>query len=126
MRPLVDSRLLDRLAPSFFPSRVTIEVNTPTRSASGAEVPGWAPLAGHVDIPAAVAPAGGNERRSSLMTTAETTHIAMLNGRFPTIIAAHRAVVDGATTYDITVVEQASQGVVTRLGLRTIAPGAGG
>jgi hypothetical protein len=42
----------------------------------------------------------------------------------PAITAAHRAVVDGKVAYDITTVDQDSQGVMTRLGLRLVTPSA--
>lgn len=119
MRSIVHPRLLDRLAPSYFPSRVTIQAKMPTRTGTGAEVPGWAAVAGLANIPASIAPRSAEERRASSLTVAEATHTCVLAGAFPTITPQHRAL-GGGDAYEIVGVELDSQAVMTRLGLRAV------
>lgn len=122
MRSLVDPRLLDRLAPSFFTSRATIQAAVETgREPSGAVITAWTTLAGMHGIACAIAPVSGSERQTSQLTASETTHAVRLQGRFPAITAAHRVVVDG-TIYDILEAATDSQGVSTRLSVRKGTP----
>lgn len=127
-RSLVHPRLMDRLAPAFFPSRATIQANTPTRSASGHPTPVWAPVAGLANIPAAVSPLhlarGGGEQRTSDLTIAEATHRIGLAGAYPAIEPTHRAVVTGpsAGIYDITRPQSDGHSGMTVLECRTVDP----
>lgn len=120
VRALVDPRLLDRLTPSFYPSRATVEASTETRSGSGAVVNGWGAVTGLGGIPASVSPmifTRAGERHTSQMTTSETTHRIALAGSFPQITAAMRLRVTGpnAGLYDIIRPDRDSQGVTTVL-----------
>lgn len=120
MRTLVDPRLLDRLTPSFYPSRATVEGNTPTRTGSGAEASAWVAVPGLVGIPASVSPmiaARAGERQTSQVTSSETTHRIALVGSFPQITAAMRLRVSGpnAGVYDVIRADRDSQGVTTVL-----------
>lgn len=126
-RPIVDQRLLDRLAPSFYPSRATVEVAGTTRSPSGAVVNGWTAAAGLADIPASVSPmifTRSGERQSSEITTSETTHRIGLAGSFPQITAAMRIRITGpnAGVYDVIRPDRDSQGVTTVLEAAIASP----
>jgi hypothetical protein len=105
---------------SFYPSTVTIQQDTGSQDAAGQPSPSWSNLAGHVNLPCAVAPispAGiaAIEPRTPEMTVAiAITHIS-LRGSYPAITPKMRAVVTGGQTYNILGVEQDSQGKTTRL-----------
>ena len=127
MRSLVHPRLMDRLASGFFPSRATIALNTPTRTASGHSVPAWTAVAGLTNIPAAVSPfhfARAGEQRRSELTIIEGTHRIGLAGAYPSITAKHRAVITGqhAGIYDVTRVQTDGQSGMTVLECRTVDP----
>lgn len=128
MRGLIHPRLLDRLAPSFFPDRASIEANVPTRSASGALVSAWTTVPGLRDIPAAVSPqifSRAGERRTTELTSGETTHRIALVGAFPQITASMRLVVVAGThagTYDILRPDLDSQSGMTVLEARITSP----
>lgn len=128
MRPLIHTRLLDRLAPTFFPDRVTVERNVPTRSASGHPPAAWSALAGHQNIPAAVSPqifSRAGERRTTELTSAETTHRIALAGAYPGITASMRLVVAAgphAGTYDVLRPDLDSQAGLTVLEARIATP----
>ena len=120
VRSLVDPRLLDRLAPSFYPSRATVEASSTTRSPSGAVLSTWDGKPGLVGIPCAVSPmifTRAGERQTSQMTVSETTHRIALSGSFPQITAPMRLRVTGpnAGLYDIIRPDRDSQGVTTVL-----------
>ncbi|MEW6223192.1 MAG: hypothetical protein AB1627_01045 [Chloroflexota bacterium] len=125
---LVHPRLAERLiAHGFYPSAATVEADTPTRTASGAEVHAWSPVTGLADIPAAVAPmifTRRGESRSSELTAAETTHRIGLAGAWPAITAAMRLVVSGqhAGIYDIVRPDTDSQTGFTVLEARIASP----
>lgn len=127
-RSLVHPRLMDRLAQSHFPSRATIETNSPTRTPSGHPMSSWAPVAGLANIPAAVSPLhtgrGGGEQRTSDLTIIEATHRIGLAGAFPAITAKHRVVITGpsAGIYDITRPQSDGQAGMAVLECRTVSP----
>ena len=57
--------------------RVAIQANTPTRSATGAEVPGWTLVA---DRWAAVLPQAGREFYAAKQIHADVTHLITIRG----------------------------------------------
>jgi len=118
--PLIHPHLLEHLEETFFPSLATIQAVTLTQDSYGEPAEAWANLAGHVDIPCAIAPASARERASASMTVAETTHTTILAGEYLTVTPVHRAVVDG-TVYDIVGVERDSHSTMTRLRLRIVS-----
>lgn len=123
-RALVHPRLMDRLAPTFFPSRATIEANPGTRTTSGYKAPAWAPVAGLRNLPAAVSPfhfSQAGEQRRTEATIAEATHRIGLAGPYPAITSSHRVVISGpsAGVYDITKPKTDSQTGMTVLECRT-------
>jgi hypothetical protein len=123
VRPLIHPRMLDRLQPSFYPSRVTIEAKASTRTGTGAEVPGWTPVPGLVRIPAAVAPeffARPSETRGPVLTVDERVRTVILAGLYSGITTRMRALVDGAP-YEITGAVPDSHATLTRLSLRQVA-----
>lgn len=127
VRSLVDPRLLDRLAPSFYQSRATVEAGTDSRSSSGAVTSAWAGVPGLVDIPASVSPmifTRAGERETSQMTSSETTLRIALLGSFPQITAGHRLRVTGvnAGVYDIVRPDRDSQGITTVLEAKITSP----
>lgn len=126
-RSAVHPRLMDRLAPGFFPARATIEANAPTRAASGHPTPVWTAVTGLRNIPASVSPfhfARSGELRRSEITIIEGTHRIGLAGSYPAITAKHRVVVTGpgAGTYDITRPQTDGQMGMTVLECRTVSP----
>jgi head-tail adaptor len=128
VRGLVHPKLIDKLAPAFFPDRASIEANVPTRSPSGAPIAAWSAVAGLRDIPAAVSPqifSRAGERRTAEITTAETTHRIGLAGTFPQITASMRLVIAGgnhAGIYDILRPDLDSQSGLTVLEARIATP----
>jgi SPP1 family predicted phage head-tail adaptor len=76
--------------------RVSIEVNTPTRSATGAEVPGWTLLA---DRWAAVLPQAGREFYAAKQLHAEVTHLITIRG--PLAVQPEMRIRMGGRLFDI-------------------------
>lgn len=127
VRALIHPRLLDRITPTFYPSRATVEGSLPTRTPSGATVSAWGSVAGLADIPAAVSPmifTRAGERQTSELTTSETTHRIALAGSFPQITAAMRLRVTGpnAGVYDVIRPDRDSHGVTTVLEAQILTP----
>lgn len=92
--------------------RITIEQNTPTRSAAGAEVEAWATLA---TLWAEVNPRGGRETFAAQATQAETTTVFRI--RFRSDIARKMRINYGGNLYDIASIAE----VGTREGLDILA-----
>jgi hypothetical protein len=107
----------------ILPGTVTIQVNTPTRTGSGAEVPAWANVGGLVNLPAEILPAASqsgvsaNEQRSSVRVLGEADYVCTLAGVYSTITRKHRLIAAGVA-YDITGVSVDAYGITTLLGLR--------
>ena len=118
-RPLVNPRMLEHLEPSFYRGGCTIQENIPSRNAYGEDVAAWSDLAGHVAIPCHLAPDTGRETRGAELTISETTHVALLSGRYDRIDNTHRAVIDDVV-YDIVGVDHDAQDSMTRLRLRIV------
>lgn len=127
VRAIVHPRMLDRIAPTAYQSRATLERTTQTRTPSGAVVNAWDGTPGLVGIPASVSPmlfTRAGERESSSGTTSETTHRIALLGSFPQITAGMRLRVTGtnAGVYDIIRPDRDSQGVTTTLEAKITSP----
>ena len=126
VHPRLAARLVGR---GFYPSAATLETDTPTRTASGAESHAWAPVTGLDDIPAAVSPmifTRRGESRTSELTAGETTHRIGLAGAYPAITSAMRLVITGqhAGIYDIVRPDTDSQTGFTVLEARIASPAA--
>lgn len=104
----------------FFNSECTIQVNTPTYDAHNQPVSSWTNLAGHVEIPCRIAPVTEQERRTLSQVVETATHLVALYGVYATIVPVHQALVDDVT-YDITGIRTDSEGVLTYLGVKTVA-----
>jgi hypothetical protein len=115
MGSIVHPRLLASLG-AFYPSLCTIQEPGPkTRDEYGQSQPSWPNLAGHVDIRCRISPDGkGREVKAPDQTYAITSHRIALQGHYPAITPAMRAV-SGATTYDILAVESDGSGAATTL-----------
>ena len=126
MRTLTHPRMAQRMGAAMFPSSCTVQVATVTRSAAGAEVKSWADLAGHVAIPCNLAPTPRTvhpvaEQLRRNQTPVITEWDMALQGYYPAITAAHRAVV-GGTVYDLESVTHDSQHRFTVLTARVVTP----
>jgi SPP1 family predicted phage head-tail adaptor len=100
--------MLTGLAPNFYPSRLTIQVVTETRTANSGLTESWADVAGSVDLACRIAPVRGTETRTAQQILTETTHVCVVPRFLPSVTTKHHAIVDGAT-YDITAVEYDGQ-----------------
>ena len=119
---LLDPSLIQGLG-FLFNKRLTVQANTPTRDDAGQPIEGWADLADHVDIPAVVSPvpAGKSpEMRRPDGTIVVAPFKALLQGHFPAIREAMRAVVAGQA-YNITLVQHDSQDLTTTLFLEVVS-----
>lgn len=87
---------------NFFPDVATIQEmpNPEAQDAAGQPVEAWSDVIGHEAIACRVSPAGGSERRSPNQVIAQSTHVILLAGAFPTIAARMRAKVR-EQVYDI-------------------------
>lgn len=104
----------------FFSSSCTIQEAAVAYDSFGGEVFTWGDLAGHVDIPCAIAPEWKNrETKAPDMTYVASSHHVTLSGCYDTIGEKMRAVVDG-TAYDILLAEIDSQSVTTRLACQLV------
>ena len=117
---IIHPGLLDDLdAQGFFPDTGTVQSFTITK-VEGEPTKNWADIPGLVDLDCAISPATTDERRSTDMTIALSTHKALLKGNYPTITAANRFV-SGGVNYDICgPPEHDSQSYTTRLRLRLV------
>lgn len=124
-RQIVHPRMLAKLA-NFYPSKLTIQTSTETRSASGAVTITWADVVNMRNLPCSIAPIirespfGQNERRQEGVTYVEGTHQLAIRGHYPQIDTTMRAVVDGQP-YDIRAVEHDSHAQTTRLRLFVVS-----
>ncbi len=116
---LVHPKLLETLTRDFFPQSCSIQQAVKTQSTSGQEVKTWADVPGWTAIPCRMSASGGGERRMPSETYAEITNRIVLAGAFNGLNSEMRAVVNG-TSYDIILVEPASEGITTRLSVRLV------
>ncbi len=119
MSDLIHPGLLAELG-DFFPDTCTIQTLSEEPDSSGELQPVWTDFADHVDIPCSVSPAGGDEVRTDVQTYAVATHAISLQGHYPAITAAMRAIIDGEA-YDILLPEHSGYGLNTVLKCRVVA-----
>jgi len=118
-RPIFHGDMLARLA-DFYPSTVTIQTWTETQDASTGEITtSWANFAGHVDLPCAHGPNGGQEVRRSDMTYVVSNYTISLRGYYQTITEKMQAVL-GGVTWEILLVQADSHSKTTRILTRTV------
>lgn len=104
---LLHARLFPALGPMFWRYTVTIQEATETQNEIGGLDKAWSDLPGHTHIVCNIGRKSDNmgdilsERREPLSTFDAKLPRCMLNGLYPSITEAHRAVVDGTTTYNI-------------------------
>lgn len=114
VRTLVHPKMMASVS-SFYPATCTIQEYTVTgRNDYNEEILVWADKPGHVDIPCAVSPSGGQEVKRDNMTYVVSTHRIALRGYYPEITEEMR-VVSGGQVYDILLVEHDSLRQTTRL-----------
>ncbi len=119
MSSLFHPDMLERLA-DFFPALCTIQSQTETQDPVTGEISvTWANLAGHVDIPCAHGPSGGEEVKLADQTYVVSNYRLALSGCYPTITEKMRAVVDG-TAFEILLVQANSHAMKTRILTRTV------
>lgn len=120
-RALLHQRMLDHLRTRAYPSLCTIQINMPVRDGYGQPIEVWANLANHESLPCAVVPVARASEESKMPATILeiATHIVYLNGHYPTITPATRAVVS-SVNYDILLAELDSQSRSTKLTVRTV------
>lgn len=70
-------------------------------------------------IPCIKAPLSANERQAAQYTATDQAWFVLLDGYYPGITTAHRAVVDGES-FDIDAVEHDQTGNLTRLRVRSV------
>ena len=104
----------------FYAHTCTIQRSVLTQDAAGGEVHTWGNLAGHANLPCVVAPGGGREAKTGEQTYVVASHAISLAGHHPTIQETDRAVIDGALTLDILLVEIDSQSRTTHLSCQIV------
>ena len=112
-RKIIDSRFMDTMS-DYFPSLCTIQEDIGVADANGFIVPSWSDFAGHVDIPCAHGPSGGNEVKLPDQTYVISNYTLALQGLYPTITEKMRAVVDGVV-YEILLAQSDSHSTKTRI-----------
>ncbi len=122
MGDLVSSRMLDGLT-KFFPLTCEIKSATLTPDAFNQPIQSWNTVTGLSAVPCRVASASailsGREYLSMGVLVEESTHIAALQGNYPTITPAMQAVI-GGVSYDIMAVRHDGSSMVTYLGLTLV------
>lgn len=116
---LIHPRVMETLVRDFFTERGSIQQATKTQSTTGQEKKQWADVPGWVNIPCRIAAAGGGERRFQTQAFLDATDTAILRGTFNGLNEEMRFVI-GDRNYDILRVEPDSEGINTRLTLRTV------
>ena len=112
--------LLKALNIDFFNRMGTIQAATDSQSTTGQVKKKWANVNGMINIPCRISAAGGGERRFQNQAYLDATDIALLSGAFSGLNEKNRFVDDESNVYDILRVEEDSEGITTRLTLRTV------
>ena len=117
---MIHPSMLVAMPGGVYPSLCTIQIGGGTPDAYGHVEPvTWSDLAGYADIPCRIAPRSASEHRRAEQVYAEATHTVGLQGYYPAIRAAMRAVADGIV-YDIEGVEHDGNRATTRLYARLL------
>ena len=118
MVALIHPRLLSSLSATFYPSLCTIQEATEVQDGYGQPIAGWNNIAGLIDLPCAIAPAGIQNVRVEIKRADGTieiiTHAIAIGGYYPAITNKMRAIVAGVN-YDIAGSEVDSHTTMTRL-----------
>lgn len=123
---IVHPALLPWLVPNFFPSLLTIQEATETRSPTGAIVAGWGDVADLVDLPCRAAPQSGGESRTPQQVLTQNVQRCVVPLELAGVTTKHRAVVDG-DPFDIVSVDFDGQQLpgehrrLTRLTLKVVS-----
>jgi head-tail adaptor len=104
----------------FFGDTVSIQSNTPTRSASGQQVDAWGNVSGLVTLKCRIAPVSVTETRSAQETYGVFTHTILLQSYQSAITIGQRAVGSDGNTYDIVSVLSNSEHTMTELQTRLV------
>lgn len=112
--------LLKMLNVDFFNRTGTIQQAADSQSTTGQVKKTWANVNGMIDIPCRIAAAGGGERRFQNQAFLDATDTALLSGTFAALNEKMRFADDKGNFYDILHVESDSEGITTRLTLRTV------
>jgi hypothetical protein len=111
--------MMARLA-DFYPSTVTIQQATENVDAVTGEITvSWANFAGHVGLPCAHGPTGGQEIKRADETYVVSNYTISLPSHHTDITEKMRAVLDGVN-WEILLVQASSHGMVTRLLTRVV------
>lgn len=116
---VVHPQMLQRLVGLAFPSTCTIQTATEGQDSFGAVTRTWGNLAGHVDLPCRLSPAGGSEQPRPQDIYLASLFTITLAGNYPTITETMQAVIDGQA-YNITAVDQDGQSAQTRLSAKLV------
>jgi hypothetical protein len=117
---LVHPDLLKTLNIDFFNRTGTVQQATDSQSTTGQVKKAWADVPGMISISCRIAAAGGGERRFQTESYLDATDTVLLSGTFATLTEKMRFVDDKGNIYDILRVEPDSEGITTRLTLRTV------
>jgi len=116
---LIDHRLMAVLNVDFFNRTGTIQQATKSQSTTGQEKSDWVNVPGMIDIKCRISASGGGERRFSNQAYLDATDTALLSGAYA-VTEQMRFVDDAGNIYDILRAEPDSEGITTRLTLRTV------
>lgn len=116
---LVHPDLLRTLNVDFFNRAGTIQQATKSQSTTGQEKSTWADVNGMIDIPCRISASGGGERRFRDQAYLDAADTALLSGNYA-VTEQMRFKDDAGNVYDILRVEKDSEGITTRLTLRTV------
>ena len=105
---LVHPTLYAWLLPNFYPSRLSLQEYTESRSPTGAVIKGWAPVAGMTDIPCRIAPQSGLESRTAEQVLTQDVQTCVVPLDLVGVSTGDRAIVDGET-FDIVSVDKDGQ-----------------
>ena len=101
---IVHPSMFTSLAPAFYPSLLTIQATTETRSATGAVINTWANVAGMVTVACRLAPASARETRAANQVLTVDTWTCDVAQALAGVTTKQRALVD-TVVYDVIGVE---------------------
>ncbi len=116
--PLIHPKMKDFL-PEQYPDLCTIQELTEDTDEWGETTYEWQNLAGHIGLPALIAPSGGREVKQDDKTYTVSDFYISLKGYYPGIDETMQAVVSGQE-YNVLLVEHASRQTRTRLTVEVV------
>ena len=119
-RPILSSRVLDRLGDTFWPDSVDIQAPTEVRDSVGGVSFTWAGVTDLVDLRGRLGVATVGYQKGEVPSVVTKAPVVALKGYYPSITTLMRAMINGLA-YEIVGVTTANS-MLTRLDLAKVTP----